>query len=115
MAEFRQVRLTTFPESIEQGRKKTEKTLSFFFYCPIQKSQSHNTTMNQNPELIHFNVEELTQYTNDFANQLSQRGGFGSTFRGMIPKNNPHNICLCKMWLRRGHTLRRLGMSNYMR
>ena len=71
--------------------------------------------MNQNAELIHFSVEELTQYTNDFANQLSQRGRFGSTFRGMIPENNPHNICLCKMWLRRGHTLRTLGMSNYMR
>ena len=55
--------------------------------------------MNQNAELVHFNVEELTQYTNDFANQLGQRGGFGSTIRGMISENNPHNICLCRMWL----------------
>ena len=55
--------------------------------------------MNQNAELVHFSVEELTQYTNDFANQLGQRGGFGSTFRGMILENNPHKIYLFRMWL----------------
>ena len=76
----------------EQGRKKTEKTLSFFFNRPIQKSQSHNTTINQNVELVHFSVEELTQSTNEFANQLGERGGFRSNFRGVIPENNPHNL-----------------------
>uniref|UniRef100_A0A7N2LKB4 Protein kinase domain-containing protein n=1 Tax=Quercus lobata TaxID=97700 RepID=A0A7N2LKB4_QUELO len=48
--------------------------------------------VNQNAELVHFCVEELTQYTNNFANQLGQSGGFGSTFRGMILENNPHNL-----------------------
>ena len=61
------------------------------------------TTMNQNEELIHFRVEELIQYTNNFANQLGQSGGFGSTFRGMIPENNPHNLPVHYVAVKRSH------------
>ena len=59
--------------------------------------------MNQNEELVHFRVEELTQYTNNFATQLGQSGGFGNTFRGMIPENNPHNLSVHYVAVKRSH------------
>ena len=59
--------------------------------------------MIQNVEFIHFSVKELTQYTNEFANQLGQKGGFGSTFHGTIPKNNPHNLPMQNVAMKRSH------------
>nr|XP_023920516.1 probable serine/threonine-protein kinase PBL20 [Quercus suber] len=70
-------------------------------------------TMNKNAELVHFRVEELTQYTNNFANQLGQSGGFGSTFRGMIPENNPHNLPGHYVAVKRSHFKNTEGIQQY--
>ena len=59
--------------------------------------------MIQNVVLIHFNVKELTQYTNEFANQLGQKGGFGNTFCGTIPENNHHNFPVQNVAMKRSH------------
>ena len=74
-----------------------------FFYRQFIVMAITYTTMNQNEELVHFRVEELIQYTNNFANQLGQSGGFGSTFRGMIPENNPHNLPVHYVAVKRSH------------
>ena len=55
--------------------------------------------MIQNVEIVHFSVKELTQYTNEFTNQLGQRGGF----RGTIPKTNPHNLPMQNVAVKRSH------------
>ena len=43
-------------------------------------------------------------FTNEFANQLGERGGFCNTFRGVIPKNNPQNLPERNVAVKKSHS-----------
>ena len=83
------------------------KVLGFFFFFPKKLLFLAN-----NPTSFLFLFFLITfsenyffpKFTNEFANQLGERGGFCSTFRGVILENNPHNLPEQNVAVKKSHS-----------